>query len=194
LQFRTFDTEYVARLRAGDAGTSEHFASYFGELIQLKLRSRMLPREAVEDISQETFARVLSALRSEGGLRQADRLGAFVNSVCNFVLLEYYRAHPRNDTIETEDDVPLSSREPDALTNLLTQDEVRAVREILTKLPERDRRLLRGVFLKERDKDEICRELGVDREYLRVLVHRAKQTFKAVYVKRFRPPRTGSEG
>jgi len=29
----------------------------------------------------------------------------------------------------------------------------------------------------------VCQELGVDREYLRVLVHRAKDKFKALYEK-----------
>ena len=48
------------------------------------------------------------------------------------------------------------------------------VREIPEKLSERDRRLLREVFLEERDKDQVCRDFGVDREYLRVLLHRAR--------------------
>jgi len=56
------------------------------------------------------------------------------------------------------------------------------VREILDGLPERDRRLLREVFLEERDKDQVCRDFGVDRDYLRVLLHRAKQAFKALYL------------
>jgi RNA polymerase sigma-70 factor (ECF subfamily) len=57
-------------------------------------------------------------------------------------------------------------------------------------LPERDRRLLREVFLEERDKDEVCRDFGVDRDYLRVLLHRAKQSFKSLYLKNVasRPP------
>ena len=57
------------------------------------------------------------------------------------------------------------------------------LREILDQLAERDRRLLRDVFLEERDKDEVCRDFGVDREYLRVLLHRAKQSFKSSYRK-----------
>jgi RNA polymerase sigma-70 factor, ECF subfamily len=40
------------------------------------------------------------------------------------------------------------------------------------------------VLLEERDKDEVCAELGLSREYLRVLVHRAKQSFKSWYLKR----------
>jgi RNA polymerase sigma-70 factor (ECF subfamily) len=30
------------------------------------------------------------------------------------------------------------------------------------------------IFIEERDKDDVCRELGIDRDYLRVLLHRAK--------------------
>jgi RNA polymerase sigma-70 factor (ECF subfamily) len=58
------------------------------------------------------------------------------------------------------------------------------VREILLDLEPRDRSLLKAVFLDERDRDEVCREFGVDRDYLRVLLHRAKQEFKTEYVKR----------
>jgi len=58
------------------------------------------------------------------------------------------------------------------------------VREILLDLSVRDRGLLKAVFLDERDRDEVCVEFGVDREYLRVLLHRAKQEFKTEYVKR----------
>jgi RNA polymerase sigma-70 factor (ECF subfamily) len=58
------------------------------------------------------------------------------------------------------------------------------VRQILLGLPSRDRSLLKAVFFDERDRDEICREFGVDREYLRVLLHRAKQDFKTEYLKK----------
>ena len=52
------------------------------------------------------------------------------------------------------------------------------VRVILMRLSKRDRSLLKAVFLDERDRDEVCQEFGVEREYLRVLLHRAKQEFK----------------
>lgn len=52
----------------------------------------------------------------------------------------------------------------------------------------RDSSLLKAVFIDERDRDEVCREFGVDRDYLRVLLHRAKQEFKAEYMKRIGDP------
>ncbi len=184
MQFYVFDDSYLERLRSGDFRTQEHFVSYFSELIRLKLRSRLRSPEAIEDVRQEIFVRVFSVLRNKDGLRQADRLGAFVNSVCNNVLLEHYRASSRSSSIEEEGEgIDIPDEKADVLERVLTRETVETVREILEKLSERDRRLLREVFLEERDKDEVCKDFGVDRNYLRVLLHRAKQMFKSHYIK-----------
>jgi RNA polymerase sigma-70 factor, ECF subfamily len=185
LEFFAFDASYVERLRSGDAHVEGHFVSYFSELIRLKLRSRLTSREAIEDVRQETFMRVLVLLRGEGGLRQPDRLGPFVNSVCNHVLLEHYRSKKRVEaSIDDETEATIAGREPNALSILEAKDTERVVRKILNELTERDRRLLQFVLLEERDKDEVCAEFGISREYLRVLLHRAKQSFKSFYISR----------
>jgi RNA polymerase sigma-70 factor (ECF subfamily) len=185
LQFFAFDAAYLERLRSGDAGTEEHFASYFGELIQLKLRSRLSSREAIEDVRQETFMRVFALVRSANGLREPDRLGAFVNSVCNNVLLEHYRSKNKTESfLDSETEATLVNREPNALSQLETKEAQRIVRQILAELTLRDRRLLQSVLLDDRDKDEVCAEFGITRDYLRVLVHRAKQSFKSFYINR----------
>jgi RNA polymerase sigma-70 factor (ECF subfamily) len=185
LEFFAFDASYVERLRSGDAHIEGHFVTYFSELIRLKLRSRLNSKEAIEDIRQETFMRVLALLRAEEGLRQPDRLGPFVNSVCNHVLLEHYRSQKRvTATIDDETEATIAGREPSALSLLEAKDTERVVRQILNELTERDRRLLQAVLLDERDKDEVCAEFGISREYLRVLLHRAKQSFKSFYISR----------
>ncbi|HEY7096775.1 MAG TPA: sigma-70 family RNA polymerase sigma factor [Terriglobales bacterium] len=182
MQFQSFDDAYLERLRAGDRPTEEHFGAYFSALIQIKLRSRLYSAEAIEDVRQETFARFFAALREER-IRQPERLGAFVNSMCNRVLFEHYRSTSRHNSFDEEEQENLVAPGTDLLMALSAKQTKEKVREILEKLPERDRRLLREVFLEERDKDEVCREFGVDREYLRVLLHRAKQAFKALYLK-----------
>jgi RNA polymerase sigma-70 factor (ECF subfamily) len=184
LQFQEFDAEYIENLRAGDSRTQEHFAAYFSELLHLKLRSRLQSPQAIEDVRQETFARVLTSLRKEGALRHPERLGAFVNTVCNNVLFEHYRASSRSQSLDEEGQPELPATGLDALGIVAARQLKEKVREILLDMPERDRSLLKAVFLDEKDRDEVCRERGVDREYLRVLLHRAKQVFKAEYVKR----------
>ena len=185
LEFFAFDASYVEKLRAGDAHIEGHFVNYFSELIGLKLRSRLNSKEAIEDVRQETFMRVLTLLRGKGGLRQPDRLGPFVNSVCNHVLFEHYRSQKRTEaTIDDEVEATIAGREPSALSLLEAKDTERVVRQILNQLPERDRRLLQSVLLEERNKDEVCAEFGITREYLRVLLHRARQSFKSRYTSR----------
>lgn len=185
MQFIAFDAPYLERLKSGDAATEEHFVSYFSELIRLKLRSRLNTKEAIEDVRQETFVRVLSQLRGEKGPRQPERLGAYVNSVCNHVLLEHYRSRSRNESgLDEQAEITFVDRKPSALSVLETKDTQRVVRQILGEMSERDRSLLRSVLLEDRDKDEVCAEMGVSRDYLRVLVHRAKQSFKTFYLHR----------
>jgi RNA polymerase sigma-70 factor (ECF subfamily) len=182
LQFQPFDESYLSRLRAADFRTQEHFSAYFGALIKIKLGSRLNSPEAIEDIRQETFARFFVALR-DGKILQPERLGPYVNSICNNVLLEHYRSSARSTPLDEEEAKNFPALNVDLLGALAASEEEQKVREILDKLPERDRRLLREVFLEERDKDEVCRNFGVDREYLRVLLHRAKQAFKSTYLK-----------
>jgi RNA polymerase sigma-70 factor (ECF subfamily) len=187
LQFHSFDASYVESLCAGDFATQDHFVRYFTELLHLKLRSRLRSPQAIEDVRQETFARVFASLRKGGTLRQPDRLGAFVNTVCNNVLFEHYRSTSRSDSLDDEGQPELPATGMDALGHVTAQQLKTKVREILLDIPPRDRDLLNAVFLEERDRDEVCREFGVDREYLRVLLFRAKQEFKTEYLKRVGP-------
>jgi RNA polymerase sigma-70 factor, ECF subfamily len=182
VEFFAFDKAYVERLREGDALTEEHFVAYFEQLLRIKLRSRMLTSDKVEDLRQETFIRVIAVIRKDG-VRQPERFGAFVNSICNNVLLEHYRSSTKNQPMEDAHmDIPDKVLDLDGM--LITMQSAERVRRTLDGMPKRDRDLLRDIFLEEKEKDTVCREFGVDREYLRVLVHRAKDKFKALYEKR----------
>lgn len=180
MELFSFDQRYVERLRAGDPETEAHFVSYFSELIRIKLRARQLPADAIEDIRQESFVRVFATLRKEGGVQQPERLGAFVNSVCNNVLMEYRRSSVRHPQIP-EDAGELPDKAIDLDGALISDQARKTVQQVLGKLAQKDREVIRAVLLEEGNKDQVCRRLGVDRDYLRVLLHRAKQSFKARY-------------
>lgn len=182
MEFYHFDADYLGRLQSGDSSTEQHFYSYFSKFLLIKVRSRLRSSEAVNDVIQETFLRVLKAVRSNHSIHHPDKLGAYVNSTCSLVLLEFYRSQKREDPLEEQ-----LSEPADHAINLegaLTDEETRTeVRRVLEKLDQKDRDLLHAVFFEERNKDRICQDFGVDRDYLRVLVHRAKIQFK----KRYKP-------
>jgi len=180
-----FDKSYVDRLRDGESATEAHFGSYFGLILGMILRARYLSPERVDDIRQETLTRVIAILRRDGGIRQPERFGAFVNSICMNVLRENRRDLYRTQALQPDHlDSPGPDRVLDIERSLISREIKEKVREILAEMKERDRNLLRALFLEERGKDEICRQFGVDREYLRVLLHRAKGRFRSIFDQR----------
>lgn len=176
-----FTDDYVQRLRDGDPWTEEHFVRYFNELLLIKLRNRLRSIEAVDDVRQEVFVRVMRTLRAADGLRDGRKLGAFVNSVCNNVLLETYRAGKRTEQLDDAQYAEVPDRATAVDQALMTGETRARVRRVLDQLQPRDAKILRALFLEDRDKDEICRSFGVDRNYLRVLLHRAKEKFRGEY-------------
>jgi len=180
----TFDDDYLSRLQERDRVTEEHFVRYFSDLLRIKLRRRLRSKNDIDDVMQEVFVRVFRAIRS-GAIREWRKLGSFVNSVCNNVLLEWYRIVKKTEPIDPDIDFP----DIHNFENEILENERRAlVKSLLRELPKKDARLLRAVFLDERDKDEICRELGIDRNYLRVLLHRAIEKFRRKNKRKPPPP------
>lgn len=179
-----FNEDYLRRLSQGDPAVEQHFADHFGALLRIKLRSRVRSPELVEDVRQETFLRVLKNIRKgAGAIERPEHLGAYVNGVCNIVLLEFFRSEGRFQPMEEDG----AARMPDPAAapdeQIVTAERKQLVARILAELPGKDRDLLRAVFFDARDKDEVCRQYGIEREYLRVLLYRARLRFKERYQK-----------
>ena len=177
MEKQDFDAQYVSRLTEGDASVEHHFTAYFGEFLRIKLHRRGWTTHEIEDIRQETFLRVLQVLRQKRGLEHPERLGAFVNSVCNNIILEFYKSRARHPSFDPAEYDPIDHT-IDMDGSVLAEENKKMVRVILAELPEADRKLLKMVFLEEADREEVCRIMNVDRGYLRVLLHRALLKFK----------------
>lgn len=172
MDLHNFDSDYLNRLKMRDSETESHFAAYFSRLVTIKLRMLGFSGGALEDMRQETLLRVLKGARA-GTVQQPERFSSYVYAVCNHVVSEWKRAewparHEQEDeALEFIDPAP----QPE---DNIRQDEIRkTVYWLLDRVSRRDRSILLAVFMDERDKDEICREFNVSREYLRVLLHRA---------------------
>jgi len=177
----SFDEEYLRRLGARDPATEAHFVAYFSERLKVTLRTRGVDSHTIDDVRQETFYRVLLAIRS-GSVHNPKSFGAYVHSVCKNVLSEKRRDDFRNqhDPIELTD-VPNDHL---SLEELMQQEQDgKQVQEILAKLPARDRHLLLARFFEEKANDDVCVQFGVNRDYLRVLLHRALEKFGELYKK-----------
>lgn len=182
VDFYTFDDDYLRRLGARDPATEAHFVAYFSDRLRITLRARGIDSHTIEDVRQETFCRVLMAVQS-GGVNNARGFGAYVHAVCKHVLSESRRVAYRNqhDPLESND-VPDDKLGLEEL--MARQEDGKHVRAILAALPERDRHLLLARFFEDRDNEEVCGDFGVDRDYLRVMFHRAIHRFGELYKKK----------
>jgi RNA polymerase sigma-70 factor (ECF subfamily) len=179
LQFHSFDEDYLVRLREGDFMIQEHFRKYFTALMSVKLRFRLQSPEAIEDVQQETFVRFYIALR-EGKIREPKSLGSYVNSMCNNILKEAWRVDPMI-SLDGDDAPDFPALQSDMTKILADKQAAQRIHQVIEQLRERDRRVLRAIYFEERDKDEVCRELGITRDNLRLLLHRAIQKMKHFY-------------
>ncbi len=175
-----FDAQYLLKLRDGDPETEKHFVAHFSSVIRIAMRYRLRSWQLIEDIRQETFLRVLNFLRSDRSLDNPERLGAYVHSVSVNVMLELLRASTRHPPLPEE-----SQQYPDSKMHtdgaVVNRERKEMVSQVLNQLAPKDRDILRSLYLEETNKDEVCERFEVDRDYLRVLVHRAKLRFREVY-------------
>jgi RNA polymerase sigma-70 factor (ECF subfamily) len=174
-----FDEQDLQALKDHDRSAEERLVYTFAEPVKCALRRRLRRSETVEDASQETFLRVLRYFRQGKTLKTPQSLSAFVSSVSTNVSLELLRVNMHCDQFHENASDPADHRaNPERMT--LEHERRRIVHSTLGKLPRKDQRVLRRVFLEEADKDEVCDELNTTRNHLRVVLHRARRRFKTV--------------
>ena len=193
METSVFDERYLSGIRDRDPEVESHFVAYFRMPIWLKARRQLHSLDLAEDAAQETVLRVLRYFRSGKNLDYPERLPAFVQSICHNVTLEMIRTKTRfRQAPETAPDPedPSSNAEVQAVS----EERKALVREILARLPDKDRDLLHLSTFEEMDKAELCERFGVGPEYLRVLLHRARQRFRAALEKAEAGSRVKSQG
>jgi RNA polymerase sigma-70 factor (ECF subfamily) len=131
----------------------------------------------VDDIVQEALMRFMVAARDEKIQNQA-AVGAFLNGICRNVVSEYRRRNMRDEPMPEVVPEPPGKSIPEAELFELRQ----AIAQGMEQLSERDRRVLRAFYLEEKSKDEILKQTGMTDENFRVVLCRAKERFRAIYL------------
>jgi RNA polymerase sigma-70 factor (ECF subfamily) len=91
-------------------------------------------------------------------------------------MLEFARAGSRLTFTDETPDPPDESANSES--DLIEEERRARVRELLARMPAKNKKLLTAVFIDERSPDEVCDEMGIDRGYLRVLLFRARTQLK----------------
>ena len=173
-----FDESYLRALKGRDEAAESQLINSLGPRIRMVLRSHMKSWDRAADAYQETFLRVFTYLRSDKTLDSPGSLPGFVLAVSRNVAFEHLRACYRQDQFP-EDMAEPTDMTPGPEDRFVTEERKLIVRRVLNELSKRDRDLL-CLLLAEEDPDKLCRDFGVDRGYLRVLLYRARLRFRKV--------------
>ena len=154
------------------------------ERLRLKLRYKVLYHLGhgcadVDDLVQETLARFLRAEQRQQ-IRNTEEFGPFLNGVCRNVILEYRRRVRREPNLDSEVVIPDAGVRPDAEIFELRE----AIDNGLRDLAERDRAILRSLYLEGREKDDICKQWNMTDAQFRVVLFRAKERFRRAWESR----------
>lgn len=149
--------------------------------LRLKLRYKVLYHVGhgcadVDDLVQESIVRFIRA-EQRGQIRNTEEFGAFLNGVCRNVILEYRRRMRREPALDPDIPIPDVGVRPDAEILELRD----AIDSGLAELAERDRMILRSLYLEGKEKEDICKEWGMTDAQFRVVLFRAKERFRRVY-------------
>ena len=152
------------------------------ERLRLKLRYKVLYHLGhgcpdVDDVVQETLTRFIRATQQNQIRNNPEEFGAFVNGVCRNVILEYRRRNRREPLADPEIPIKDECMRPDAEIFEMRE----AIDHGLAELAERDRMILRRLYLEGKEKEEICAEWGMTDAQFRVVLFRAKERFRKVY-------------
>ena len=156
-----------------DDFTSSYRAS-LGRLVGF-FRAKGVPREEAADLANETIARMLVHLKRHG--RDRTDLGPLVRTIARNLLVERVRKQapvivPLGDDIDVADD----ALEP--VDQLVASEQRAAVRQAIGSLSPRHRHVV-GLWMEGRTPAEIARELGVKRNAVDAILHRARRSLAA---------------
>ncbi|GAB4194145.1 MAG: hypothetical protein Tsb002_25340 [Wenzhouxiangellaceae bacterium] len=172
--------DLVSAIRNGDSSAEAALVKQFQPGLKLMLAAKIADYDAVPDLVQETLSAVIFAIRDDK-IREPKRLAGYIQQTALNQIKSFYRKSAR---ISTNQEDLLSSQTADQTTPV-TQIQRAQTRKTLYQLLnqlkiERDRELLLRYYLKDEDKETLCKDLSLSAEHFDRVLHRARKRMKAL--------------
>ncbi|SDE07720.1 RNA polymerase sigma factor [Aquimonas voraii] len=172
----------VRAIAAGDSEAERSFIERYGRGVRALVVRACRPGDpVVDDLVQEVLLTVLGRLR-QGALKDPNALPAYLQAtIAHATRAEYRRRGLRGEVVESACLEALPAPGPGPAEQLHQQHLQRALAELMKALPvPRDRAVLRGFYLEQRERDELCAELGIDEPHFRRVLHRARERLRGL--------------
>jgi len=179
----------VNRIIGGDTNAEAELVARFEPAV-LNIIRHATNNSMIEDFSQDTLLKVIEKIRN-GELKQPKSLGSFVASVARNHVIEQMRKIRRRPSEDLEQAQQVRDPAPTALDQLQTSERRKEIRNLIDKLNPRYRELLLRHYINEEPKEIICADLGMTGKQFDGVLHRAKNSYRAIYLKYEGPSEEG---
>jgi RNA polymerase sigma-70 factor (ECF subfamily) len=172
------------RVRRGDPAAESELVERYSRGLRFLLKRRTRDPELAEDLLQETWIIALERLRNDP-LEDPCRLAGYLCGVARHLALNELRKTTRRNTTPRSDVIDLIPDDHPGPVRQASRAEVCThVRKLLGELKQdRDRQILNLFYVREQDKEDICRKLGVNGSHFNRVLFRARQRLRDVVLK-----------
>ena len=176
--------ELSHRIRAGDTKAEDALSRRVAPGITQIIVSMTGNFAQAQELSQETLIIMITRLRSHP-LDEPDKLPAFAAQVArNLVIAERRKERRRKTDVDSEAIDALADQSQGQETDAQRESAAVAIRKVLDEMKSiRDRSLLVRYYLRDEDKKDICRELGMTEPSFNVVLFRARARFLELLAK-----------
>jgi RNA polymerase sigma-70 factor, ECF subfamily len=173
--------DFVARIASGDREAERDFISRYERGVRVLVRRHCRPNDPIaDDLAQDVLSRVLERLRV-GAIEGAAALPAYIRSVIVHATSAEYRGRRPTAPVAAIDEMAAADNPAERTSS---QQLAALTRTLLEQLPvARDREILKRFYLDEQDKDDVCRELGIDGAHFHRVVFRARERFRELLMR-----------
>lgn len=179
------DGDLVRRIHAGEAQAEVELTRRFERGITQILIRQTANLALAQELCQETLIIIIKRLRVQS-LNNPEKLAAFIAQTARNLAIAERRKHRRRRTEPTgEEMVDVPDDQRDQERDAQRDSAAAAIRSVLAEMKSaRDRSLLVRYYLREEDKDVICKELGMTAPSFNVVLFRARSRFLELLNKR----------
>ena len=165
--------ELVRRAAAGDRRAEAELVSMFDARLLIKLRRASKLADHVLDMRQEVWLRAIDSLRN-GKIAHPERFCGFLHGVAQNVVLEQGK-EARRSIVDL--DVATALRHGGAPVEALLDRAFlsRQLNASMNSLNERDREVVYRHYIRQDDKEDTCRQLGLTSIHYSRVLHRARK-------------------
>ena len=181
----------VNRIIAGDREAEAELVKHFQPAV-LNIIRQATNSSMIEDFAQDTLLVVIVKIRN-GELNHPERLGAFVVKVAKNRVIEQMRKLRRQSGEDLDLAVQVRDPAPTALDQLQRAERLKKIRNLIDELNPRYRELLLRYYINEEPKEKICAALQMTSKQFDGVIHRARNSYRTIYLEHERIAEAGGD-